>query len=169
MRNRKPFVISRRGATAVEAALVIPAFLMFTVGTCIMGLGVFRYQQVGTLAREGARYASVHGSQYATDTGNTAASSTDVYNNAIKPLAAGLNASKLTYSVQWGTDTSGTWVWTSWDSSGKAPTSVNPNSSPVGLSMYNAVQVTVSYQWTPELYVAGPINLTSTSVIPMSY
>ena len=48
-------------------------------------------------------------------------------------------------------------------------TSVNPNSSPAGLAMYNAVKVTVSYSWTPELYVAGPINLTSTSMMQMSY
>jgi Flp pilus assembly protein TadG len=159
----------RRGATSVETAIVIPVVLMFTLGMSIMGLGVFRYQQTATLAREGARYASVHGSQYATDTGNAAATSAGIYTNAIQPLAAGLNASKLTYSVQWGTDTSGSWQWTSWDSSGKAPTSPNPNSTPANQPMYNAVKVTVTYQWTPELYVTGPISLTSTSVMPTSY
>src|SRR6516165_6177098 len=99
MRVRR-FSQVRRGATAVETAIVIPLVLMFTVGMCIMGLGIYRYEQMATLAREGARYASVHGSQYAADTGNAAAASTDIYNNAIKPLTAGLSASKLTYQVQ---------------------------------------------------------------------
>jgi Flp pilus assembly protein TadG len=156
----------RRGATTVETAIVIPVVLMFTVGMCIMGLGIYRYEQMATLAREGARYASVHGSQYAADTGNAAAASTDVYNNAIKPLASGLNPSKLTYQVQWGTEVTGSWVWTSWDSSSKAPISANPNNNQAPL--YNAVQVTVTYQWTPEAYVSGPINLSSTSIMPMS-
>jgi hypothetical protein len=37
--------------------------------------------------------------------------------------------------------------------------------NPVG----NTVTVTVSYQWFPDLYVVGPINLTSTSTSQMSY
>ncbi len=40
-------------------------------------MGIYRYQQVASLAREGARYASVHGSQYAADTGNAAATASD--------------------------------------------------------------------------------------------
>jgi len=159
----------RRGATMVETGIVIPIVLLLTLGTCVLGLGVYRYQQVATLAREGARYASVHGSQYAADTGNTAASANDVYTNAILPLAAGLNTNNLSYQVQWGTAVTGSLVWSDWDSSSKAPTSANPNSTPAGAPIYNGVQVTVTYQWTPEAYIAGPINLTSTSTIPMSY
>ncbi len=33
----------------------------------------------------------------------------------------------------------------------------------------NTVSVTVSYQWLPELYLTGPITLSSTSVMPISY
>ena len=40
---------------------------------------------------------------------------------------------------------------------------------PTGGSQYNSVSVTVTYQWTPDLYITGPLNLTSTSVMPMSY
>jgi Flp pilus assembly protein TadG len=165
----------RRGATAVETAVVIPVVLTISLGMVIVGLGIFHYQQVATMAREGARYASVHGSQYATDTGKLAAAASDVYNNAIEPMAAGLNSNNLSYQVQWGTavnwDTavSGRWVWTPWDSSSKVPTSANPNSSPAGQPMYNGVQVTVTYTWTPGLYITGSINLTSTCVMPMSY
>ena len=79
---------SRHGATTLESAVVIPVVLLFCLGTCIVGLGIYRYQQVATLAREGARYASVHGSQYTTDTGNTQPTASDIYTNAIVPLVA---------------------------------------------------------------------------------
>jgi Flp pilus assembly protein TadG len=128
---------------------------MVMVGTVIVAMGIYRYQLVATLAREGARYASVHGTQYATDTGNAAASASDVYNNAILPMAVGLDTSALTYSVTWNTKNS--------------PTSYNPNSTPPGEPIYNDVIVTVNYQWSPEFYITGPLTLTSTSKMPMSY
>jgi Flp pilus assembly protein TadG len=147
--------IPRRGAIAVEAAFVLPVAFMFIIGMVVIGLGIYRYQQVAALAREGARYASVHGTQYAADTGNSAASASDVYSNAIQPLAIGLTSTRLTYSVTW--------------NSTNSPTSFNPNSNPVGQPLQNTVSVTVTYQWMPEMYIAGPINLTSTSTMPMSY
>jgi hypothetical protein len=147
----------------------MPLVLMLILGTCIIGLGIFRYQQVATLAREGARYASVHGSQYVAVTGNSAMTAANIYTNAILPLAVGLNTSNLTYTIQWGTKASGTWAWTSWDSSNPDPTSANPNSSPANQPIYNSVKVTVSYQWTPEMYITGPITLRSISEMPMSF
>jgi Flp pilus assembly protein TadG len=148
---------SRRGATLVEAAIVLPTVFMFIIGMCVIGLGIYRYQQVASLAREGARYASVHGMQYQQDTQIPAATASDIYNNAILPMAVGLNTGSLTYSVNWNTSN---WP-TSWI--------VNPNPPPAAMTQDNTVSVTVSYQWTPELYLTGPINLTSTSVMPMSY
>jgi Flp pilus assembly protein TadG len=153
----------------VETAIVLPVVMFLTLGTCTAGLGIYRYQQVATLAREGARYASVHGGQYATDTGNSVPSSSTIFTNAIQPLAAGLNSNNLTYSIQWGTATSGSWVWSSWDSVTPYPTSANPNSDPPGEPIYNGVQVTVTYRWTPEFPITGSLNLTSTSTMPMSY
>jgi Flp pilus assembly protein TadG len=155
MRIRKPLWIPRRGAIAVEAAFVLPVAFLFIIGMLVIGLGIYRYQQVAALAREGARYASVHGTQYAMETGNPAATASDVYKNAILPTAIGLTSKALTYSVTW--------------NSTNSPTSYNPNSNPVGQPLQNTVSVTVTYQWVPELYVAGPINLTSTSTMPMSY
>jgi hypothetical protein len=64
-----------------------------------------------------------------------------VYQQAILPRAVGLDPAKLSYSVTWAPD----------NSSG------------------STVTVTVSYQWFPEVFVAGPINLTSTSADTMSY
>ena len=139
----------RRGSNLAEAALVMPVLLMLILGTCIIGLGIFRYQQVATLAREGARYASVHGSQYVAVTGNATMTAANIYTNAILPMAAGLNTSHLTYQIQWGTKASGTWAWTSWDSSTQLPASYNTQSIPPGEPIYNSVKVTVSYQWTP--------------------
>jgi Flp pilus assembly protein TadG len=169
MRPRRPSDRRRRGSNMVEAAVVMPLILMLILGTCIIGLGIFQYQQVATLAREGARYASVHGSQYVAVTGNSAMTAANIYTNAILPLAVGLNTSNLTYTIQWGTQASGTWAWTSWDSSSQTPTSYNTQSTPQGEPIYNSVRVTVSYQWSPQMYITGPITLRSTSEMPMSF
>jgi Flp pilus assembly protein TadG len=155
MRSRRTLGIPRRGATAVEAAFVLPVALTFIIGMVVMGFLIYYYFQVASLAREGARYASVHGTQYAADTGNSAATAADVYNNAILPMAIGLKSTKLSYTVTWNTSNS--------------PTSYNPNSNPPGEPLQNTVSVAVTYQWNPWLYIAGPINLTSTSTMPMSY
>jgi Flp pilus assembly protein TadG len=152
MRPRRPSDRRRRGSNLVETAVVLPVSLMLIIGTCVIGLGIFRYQQMATLAREGARYASVHGTQYQQDTLNAAATPTDVYNNAILPMAVGLNPTYLTYYV-------------TWDKTNSPTSPVGSNSQP----QQNTVSVTVNYQWTPELYITGPITLTSKSVMPMSY
>jgi Flp pilus assembly protein TadG len=150
-------------AQVLETAIILPAVMMLTLGTCSAAMGIYYYQLVATLAREVARYASVHGGQYFQDTGNSVTAGQ-------MASALGLNLNNLTYQVQWGTAVSGSWVWTDWvSSSSSPPTSYNPNSVPPGEPQYNLVQVTVTCQWTPDLYITGPLNLTSTSVMPMSY
>jgi Flp pilus assembly protein TadG len=137
----------------VEYAIVIPIMIMLLAGLAIFGLGVFRYQQVALLAREGARYASVHGGQYQSVTGSTAADATAVYNNAIKPQAAGLNLSLLSYSV-------------AWDDASKNPVYLsNPATNTYRI---NNVTVTVSYTWTPEAFW-GSTTLSSTSKMPITF
>ena len=59
----------------VESALVYSVLLMMVIGTMVMGLGIFRYQQIASLAREGSRWASVHGPTYQSE--NNAAAPTD--------------------------------------------------------------------------------------------
>jgi Flp pilus assembly protein TadG len=147
-------VRTRRGVTLVEAAIVLSATLLILIGMTVGGLGVFRYHQVAALAREGARYAVVHGTQFQKETGGTAASGTDIKNNAILPMAAGLNPGSLMTSVSWTTN--------------NAPTHDNTNSNPPGQAVTNIVSVTVSYQWIPEAYFGG-VTLTSTSQMPMAY
>src|SRR5262249_40606723 len=125
----------RRGAALVEAAIAYPIMFVLTVGVIVIALGMFRYQQVAAVAREGARWASVHGGQYASETGNSMATSSTVYSTAMLPLAAGLLPSALNYSVKW-------------DDSGEMPTYTSG-----GNTLTNHVTVTVKYSWTPEVFL----------------
>lgn len=144
----------RRGAVLVENALVLGVMFSLLLSVIVLGMGVFRYQEMAYLAREGARYASVHGTQYASDTGNAAATPTDIYNNAIQPRMACLSSSDFSYSVTWST------------SNTPYHTTTDANNNLVKVA--NTVTVTVSYNWIPEAYFGG-VTITSTSVMPMSY
>jgi Flp pilus assembly protein TadG len=142
----------RTAFAASESVVVLPTLLSLIFATVIGGYGVFRYQQIAMLAREGARYASVHGGLYQTETGNSAATAQDVYNNAIAPYATSLDLSQLSYSVTWNTN--------------NMPSNfIKDYEKPTG----NTVTVKVSYNWFPEAFLVGPITLTSTSTVPMSY
>ena len=142
----------RRGATTVEFAICCPIAFFLIFATIVGGLGVYRYQQVAALAREGARYASVHGGLYATETGNPAATPQDIYDEAIAPLAVALDPDRLTYTVTWDKNNFPLWV----DENVETPKG-------------NTVTVTVNYDWIPEMYLVGPFTLTSTSVSQMYY
>jgi len=143
----------RAGATIVECALVYPITFLLILGLIIGGLGIFRYQEVASLARESSRWASVHGAKYQDDTGNPAALPVDVYNNVIVPRAVSLDLSQLNYSVSWNTD-----------NHQYHTVIVNGDVVPVT----NTVTVSVTYQWIPEAYLGG-ITLGSSSTVPMSY
>jgi hypothetical protein len=142
----------RNAFAASEALVVLPTLFFLIIATVVGGYGVFRYQQIALLAREGARWASVHGGQYQQDTGNAAVTSKDVYDNAIAPYATSLDLSQLSYSVSWNAN--------------NMPSSVASDyEKPTG----NTVTVIVNYKWSPEMYLVGPITLSSTSTVPMSY
>jgi len=151
MRLRNP---SRRGASAVEAAIVYPVALFFVLGLVVGAMGVFRYQETAALAREAARYASVHGGQYAQEMKVTAPTPADIYNNVVLPMAVGFDTSQLNYSITY--NTSNMPYHTTLDS--------NKNVIPI----QNTVTVTLTYQWLPEAFLGG-VTLSSTSVMPMSY
>src|SRR5215510_7946720 len=89
------------GTSTVEFAVTCPIALFLIFATIIGSLGAFRYQQVAALAREGARWASVHGSDYERETNNPAATAADVFNTAISPSAVALDPNRLSYSVTW--------------------------------------------------------------------
>lgn len=146
------FARRRRGSVTTESIVAVPVLVFLILAILVGGYGVFRYQQIALLAREGARYASVHGGQYQLETSNAAATPQDVYNNAIAPYAVNLDMSQLSYSVTWNANN----MPQSVNSDYEAPTS-------------NTVTVTVKYKWFPEAYLVGPIVLSSTSTVPMSY
>jgi Flp pilus assembly protein TadG len=84
-----------RGVTLVEVAITAPITFLLLIGLIVGSLGTFRYQQVATLAREGATYASNHGPYYQSRYGFRKATSETVLSNVIIPLAAGLDTSAL--------------------------------------------------------------------------
>jgi Flp pilus assembly protein TadG len=140
----------RRGATLIEFAIVCPVVL-FTMFFIIVGsLGVTRYQQVAALARQGARWASLHGAQYAKETNKPAATASDIV-TSLQSSNVGLNPAKLACTVTWN---SSNWPLTTTD-----------YEAPMG----NTVTVNVTYQWFPEMLLVGPITLTSSSTAQMMY
>jgi hypothetical protein len=136
----------------VECAFMLPLTFFLLIGLAVGAMGIFRYEEVSSLAREGARYASTHGYQYRKDSdlpmGTATDWRTDIYNNAIAPNIVALDPSRLTVTVTW-------------------PDVINQPGKPDNWPG-SKVDVTVSYQWFPELYLVGPINLTSTSSMPIT-
>lgn len=142
----------RHGAAAVEFAIVAPILFFILLAIMIGGMGVFRYQQVAAIAREGSRWASVHGGQYEKETGNPAATAEDVYNRAVLPAATSLAPERLTCEV-------------TWHRSNLPLEVIDDVQKPVG----NTVTVTITYQWFPEIFLTGPYHLTSSSTTQMMY
>jgi Flp pilus assembly protein TadG len=144
--------INRRGATAVEFAVIGPVAFFLLIALIVGGMGIFRYQELASVAREASRWASVHGYQYQLDTGNPAAKDVDVYNNVIAPNAVGFDLTQLSYSVTWSTDN-------------RPYNTVIVNNQWV--QVRNTVTVQLTYQWIPEMYLGG-YTLTATSTVPMT-
>ncbi|MFN4260921.1 MAG: TadE/TadG family type IV pilus assembly protein [Gemmataceae bacterium] len=131
---------TRSGTTIVEGAFMLPVALFFIIATFVGAMGVFRYQQVAHLAREGARWAAVRGTQYQFAMMAPEITPQDVYANAIQPHMVALDPDLLSYSVTW-----------------------EPNKRPGSV-----VTVTVTYRWIPEVFL-DEIALSSTSRMVMSY
>jgi hypothetical protein len=74
--------------------------------------------------------------------------SLDIYTNGISPGMVALDSTQVTYSVAW-------------------PDVINQPGKPDNWPG-SKVDVTVSYQWFPEMYLIGPITLTSTSSMPIT-
>jgi hypothetical protein len=145
----------RSGATLVESALVYSILFLVLLGTMILVLGVFRYMEIAALAREGCRWASVHGQQYAKETGKPVATGQAV-KQAIASQAVGLDLTKLNVTLNPDPVSSPYYAGTS-------EGDIVPYS--------NTVTVTITYQWIPEasfgLFV--PITLTSTAESVITY
>jgi TadE-like protein len=157
----------RRGATAVELAFICPVVLFLFFALAVGAMGVFRYQEVAHLARQGARYAATHGATYDAEGADTrsgvpAISTSGQMRDYLLPQTTLLDPNSLTVNLSY--------------TAGFTPPNIplgsdpDPNLIPPGSRVIrNNVRVTVSYQWMPEMYLIGPITLTSTSEMPMSY
>ena len=161
--------LRRPGVTAVEFAVVSAALLIVMFTLIVGGMGVFRYDEMAHLAREGARYAATHGGQYQRDgipsqTGVPAVASSSDLQTYLLTKVVGLDTSQLTITIAW-----------------SAPSTVVPSNMPTYVDTdptlvppgqktdRNYVTVTVSYQWQPEIFPIGPCTLTSSSTMPMAY
>lgn len=156
--NRK-----RRGAVAVESAVVYSVLFLLLLGLIVGGLGVFRYEQVACQAREASRWAAVHGSDWEAENKQAAATKKQIFNTAVKPYATGMDVTKLTAQVELISGTTGAAY--DWDAVAHAPTATTAT----GLTASNRVRVTVVYQWFPEVFLTGPVILKSVSEVPISY
>ena len=142
----------RQGTTVIECAIVLPVLFFVFLGLVIGTSGVFRYQEVATLAREGCRYGSTHGYQHRKDAGLEMGTAdqwrADIYKNAIEPKIVGLDKSKLTVTITW-------------------PDVINQPGKPDNWPG-SKLDVKVRYQWIPELLFVGPFYLESTSSMPIT-
>jgi Flp pilus assembly protein TadG len=135
----------RRGAAMLEAAVVYPVTMLLLIGTVVLGIAVFRYEQVQSLAREGARYASVHGPTYASEQNASYATNATVLSYLENNFAVGMQSSDLSCTVTW-------------------------SPSPPTASPPSTVTVQLSYSWVPEAYFKKQaVSLTASSSMPVTY
>src|SRR5437870_13248717 len=96
-RGVKPLGSSRRGATLFESTVVLSLSFLLLFAAMVATHTVFQRHQLGAMAREAARYASVHGGQYRHDAGLPPGTiedwKADIYANALVPnMVGGLDA-----------------------------------------------------------------------------
>jgi Flp pilus assembly protein TadG len=149
---KRRLTLERSGVASVETAIILPVTFFLILALYVGANGIFRYQEMATLAREGARYGSTHGYQARQDRGQPIGTSADwnqdIYNNGVAPYIANLDTSQLTCTCTW-------------------PDVINQPGKPDNWPG-SQVTVTITYNWFPELYLVGPITLTSTSSMPIT-
>jgi len=151
----------RSAAMALETAVVLPVLMLLVFAIIEGGMGIFRYQLVACQAREAARYASVHGADWQSDTNNLPVTQNDIIQKVVLPLAVGMDTSQLSVRVQWVDRSSG--VVYDWDGSLQYVKSLTAQ----GEYVTNNVRITTVYNWVPTFF-SNSIQLQSTSEMPMS-
>ena len=131
----------RRGTAIVEQAIVFPLMILLFLGIFISGLGVFRYQQISMLAREGTAglRSTDPPTRQRTPRPPSFPRASNVYTYAVAPMMVGLNPAQLTCML-----------------------------TPTMTSDDNTATVTVTYYWVPES-LFSPITFSSTSTMPITY
>jgi len=153
----------REGSALVETAIVYPVLFLLILGIIMIGIAVFRYQQVAHAAREGARWAAVHGAKSAEENKTNpdrypAPDAAAIFDKAIHPQLAKIDTTNITYSVTWNTSNEQMRPYVYTDPvTGKARVR----------EVANTVSVTVTYSWDTGFF--GVIPVSSTTVMTMSY
>jgi Flp pilus assembly protein TadG len=103
--------VNRRGAVTLEAAIVIPIFLLIVLGMIDLGIGVFRQATLSQAARVAARKAAVHGKMAPAgwEGGKWGTTPIDQYLtasgvpvvNAVKPILSHCPQSETRIRVEW--------------------------------------------------------------------
>jgi len=99
MRNTSHARRRRRGVSLVESSLVSVVMLLLLLGTTSVGLGVFRYQQLNWLAREGAQWAAVHGGTYQQENSAPAPTGADVLTKVVNPKLVAMAKGSVTCTL----------------------------------------------------------------------
>lgn len=98
----------QRGQALVEFAIVIPVLLVFMLAIVDFGRGIYIYSVISDAAREGARYAIVHGSlapadgEQASGPGTSDPTGSLYVVPAATAVAYGLDTNSLRVGVCWG-------------------------------------------------------------------
>src|SRR6185436_6044700 len=87
----------RRGQALIEGAMTLVIFLSLVFGVCEFGRAIWIYTLICHVAREGTRYAAVHGSQ----SGMTSATAIANTNALVKARAVGLPAANVNVTTTW--------------------------------------------------------------------
>ena len=82
--------MNRKGNSAVEFAVLLPVFLMLTIGVIDFGRAMYAYTMVSYAARQGTRYASFHGAK------SLAPASAAAIENYVKAQVVGVDLSVTT-------------------------------------------------------------------------
>jgi Flp pilus assembly protein TadG len=90
----------RSGAAIVEAAFVLPVILLLLIGIMSGAIMVYTADEVSNVAREGARWASVRGSDYHLYTLKPAATAADIQAYTLQQPVM-LDPNRMTVTVTW--------------------------------------------------------------------
>ena len=158
----------KRGQSLVEFAMVLPIFLMLLVGTFDLGHVVWSNDMLSNAAREGARYAIVHGAGSSCPAGpgsvsgplaasceNPSPSKQDIYDAATHWTDIGGGTVTVT-ACYWNT------------------TQCNGDADEAGATNVRGTRVTVTVTATvslsaPSLLGLGPISLSSSSTMLVNH
>jgi Flp pilus assembly protein TadG len=130
------------GQSAVEFAMGATAVLVLMFAIFNMAQAVYAYNWVTYAAREGTRWAAVRGSDVKTSS-NPLTTASDVQ-SYVEGETKGLNLSNMN-------------VITTWSNPAEVPGSTV------------AVNVTYQFNFTPPFSSLGPLNMSSTSQMVISY